>query len=120
MMTSVAHASLIQRWKDFGRRSCAVLWAALLPGASGIFPCALAGEATLPDKVQFNRDIRPILSDTCFKCHGPDKKERKANLRLDTPEGAFARSEDHFTIVPGRLDSTGASPAPTRMSRCRR
>src|SRR5436190_15088415 len=38
------------------------------------------------EKLQFNRDIRPLLSDRCFKCHGPDKAARKASLRLDLPE----------------------------------
>jgi hypothetical protein len=44
----------------------------------------------LPDRVDFNRHIKPLLSDRCYKCHGPDAKERKAGLRLDTPEGAYA------------------------------
>jgi hypothetical protein len=57
----------------------------------------------LPAVVKFNRDIRPILSDNCYACHGPDKDKRKAKLRLDTQAGALADLGGHSAIVPGKL-----------------
>ncbi len=56
-------------------------------------------------KISYDRDIRPILADNCFACHGPDAQQRKAKLRLDVREGALAeaRSGGH-AIVPGKPD----------------
>ena len=53
------------------------------------FVLAMYGPALLGDTVEFNRDIRPILSDKCFACHGPDKANRKTELRFDNEEGAL-------------------------------
>ena len=67
-------------------------------------------KAGLPDKISYNFHVRPILSDKCFACHGPDKNKLQAGLRLDNAESAYAplkETKGAFAIVPGK-------PSPSR------
>ena len=79
-------------------RSCVlslapVWWFLSLGSPLGCFAAAPG-----PDAILYNRDIRPILTENCFACHGPDKNQRKAKLRLDVRDVALERG----AIVPGK------------------
>ena len=75
----------------------------LRPLTSALFVMSLMSSAArAEDPINFNRDIRPILSDRCFACHGPDKNARKGDLRLDQRPAAV----DSGAITPGDLSKS--------------
>jgi len=77
-----------------------VLWLACSATA------ARAGDAA-PSKIDFNRDVRPILSNLCFRCHGPDEGSRKAGLRLDRKDDAFRTLKSgSVAVAPGDLENS--------------
>ena len=79
---------------------------ALLGAVLAVPPAHAAG-------VDFNRDVRPILADTCYHCHGPDGANRRAGLRLDTPDGALKPRKHGAAVVPG---DSGASELVRRIT----
>jgi len=92
----------IPRWEAVvGRRGFVVLAMAVLLLRAG------HARGGADETVQFNRDLRPILSDTCFLCHGPDKNSREAGLRLDVREEALQPADSgEIPIVPGKPDES--------------
>src|SRR5207249_10887117 len=92
-----SHARASEWRRGFGR-SATVLF---LLGAA----VTMTGVARAADNaaIQYNRDIRPILAENCFACHGPDSASRKADLRLDQRDAAVKAG----AVAPGDLEQSG-------------
>ncbi len=67
---------------------------------------SMATAAPFPERVRYNEHIRPILSNNCYYCHGPDEKHREAHLRLDVRDGATADLGGYAAIVPGQPEKS--------------
>ena len=75
-------------------------------------PLVALGAPPVPETIDFNRDVRRVLSENCIRCHGPDEEDRKggdggkAGLRLDTREGALAQTDGYASIIPGQPEKS--------------
>lgn len=88
----------MNRWLGVAWAGAMVI--ALIPNLS------LAADSALPEHIEFNRDVRPILADHCFICHGPDNNKREAELRLDSELGLRGTVEKPGVVIAGQADQS--------------
>jgi len=91
----------------FNKRLLILASICLVVGVLAYYSFRTAGvdDVKVPDIVSYNYDVRPILSDKCFSCHGPDAKKREAGLRLDLESEAYKALQEHpskHALVPGK------------------
>ncbi len=104
-MTGYPVARLLRpNWLSFYVQAFFAVPLLALVTSSFVAKYSLADDQT--NTVEFNRDIRPILSDHCFACHGPDAKHREADLRVDTDAGLFGTDDKPGPVVRGKLDES--------------
>ncbi len=70
------------------------------------FPLMAVSQMSAEEKLDFNRDVRPILSDKCYHCHGPDKETREGGLRLDVEAEAKKDFDGYFALLPGNAEES--------------
>jgi len=92
----MCHQAQSQRRRGTLALFAGAIWGSVSAGSP------VAGE----DRIDFNRQIRPLISNHCVACHGPDEKERKGDLRLDTLEGATTDLGGYAAVVPGKPDES--------------
>src|SRR5690554_756319 len=92
-------------WYLYAICGCMAVWVLILGGCSKQKPMEIVQvENDLPERIDYNLHVKPILSDFCFHCHGPDRNSQKAGLDLSDPDNAYGQlmsSRRKHAIVPG-------------------
>jgi hypothetical protein len=97
------------KWPIVALFFCVILFAHTFESCQSSKSTQSFGNERLPEVVDFNFHVKPILSDRCFKCHGMDDQTREGGLRLDTQEGAFmalGNAKDHYAIIPNDAENS--------------